>query len=228
MLAAQALTSNDAAGGRLVLGIGLSHKTNVEGRFGISYSLPARHMEEYLQILLPLIRDRKVDYTGEVLAGHGEILLADAAALPVLLAALQPRMLALAGGMADGTITWCTGPVTLEAQIVPLLSAAAEAAARPAPRVVVALPTIVTEDEADGRIKAGTQLEGYGNIPVYRAVLDREGVEGPADIAVVGNEASVTAQLRRLADIGMTEFIAIPCGTESDRSRTRGHLATLL
>ena len=136
-------------------------------------------------------------------------------------------MLELAGGVAGGTITWCTGPITLEEQIVPLITAAATAAGRPAPRVVVALPTIVTDDEADGRAKADEQLAGYGNIPVYRAVLDREGAAGPADVSVVGDEQSVTAQLRRLSDIGATDFVAIPTGNDDDRRRTLDHLAGL-
>jgi alkanesulfonate monooxygenase SsuD/methylene tetrahydromethanopterin reductase-like flavin-dependent oxidoreductase (luciferase family) len=136
-------------------------------------------------------------------------------------------MLALAGGRADGTVTWCTGPVTLAEQIVPLVTKAAATAGRPEPRVVVPLPTIVTDDEADGRAKAGEQLAGYEQLPVYRAVLDREGVDGPADVSVVGDAASVTAQLRRLADIGATDFVAIPCGTPDERRRTLEHLATL-
>src|SRR5262249_8880918 len=145
----------------------------------------------------------------------------------VLLAALQPRLLELAGGVASGTITWCTGPVTLEEQIVPLVTAAADAAGRARPRVVVALPTIVTDDEPAGRAQADEQLAGYGTIPVYRAVLDREGVAGPADVSVVGGEASVTAQLSRLFEIGATDFVAIPTGDTGDRKRTLDHLATL-
>ena len=93
--------------------------------------------------------------------------------------------------------------------------------------MVVALPTIVTDDEADGRAKADEQLAGYGRIPVYRAVLDREGVEGPGDVSVVGDGGSVTAQLEHLAEIGATDFVAIPCGTDDDRRRTLAHLADL-
>jgi alkanesulfonate monooxygenase SsuD/methylene tetrahydromethanopterin reductase-like flavin-dependent oxidoreductase (luciferase family) len=137
-------------------------------------------------------------------------------------------MLALAGGVADGTITWCTGPITLEHQIVPLITKAAADVQRPPPRVIVPLPTIVTDDEAYGRAQADEQLAGYGQIPVYRAVLDREGVDGPGDVSIVGNEASVTAQLRRLTDIGATDFVAIPSGTDADRRRTLDHLATLV
>jgi F420-dependent oxidoreductase-like protein len=227
-LAAQALTVNAATGGRLVPGLGLSHKMSIEGPYGLSYEKPARHMREYLAALVPLLRDQTVDVQGETITARMQLNAPGATAPPVLLAALQPRMLALAGGVADGTITWCTGPVTLESQIVPLISAAASEAGRPAPRVIVALPTVVTDDEADGRVKADEQLAGYGRIPVYRAVLDREGVDGPGDVSVVGDEASVTAQLARLADIGATDFVAVPAGAADDRRRTLDHLATLV
>src|SRR6478752_4252547 len=190
-LAAQALTVNAATGARLALGIGLSHRVTVERTYGLSYDRPARHMREYLDALVPLLREGAVDVDGETISAHAHLQVPDATAPTLLLAALQPRMLALAGGNADGTVTWCTGPVTLERQVVPLVRAAARDAGRPDPRVVVALPTIVTDDEAHGRAAAGEQLAGYGDLPVYRAVLDAEGVAGPADISVVGDERAV-------------------------------------
>ena len=226
-LAAQALTVNAAIGARLVLGIGLSHRVTVERTYGLSYDRPARHMQEYLDALVPLLHDNAVDVDGETISAHAQLQVPGATAPTLLLAALQPRMLALAGGVADGTITWCTGPVTLEHQVVPLLRAAAAEAGRPDPRVVVALPTIVTDDDAHGRAAAGEQLAGYGDLPVYRAVLDAEGVDGPADISVVGDEVAVTAHLERLRAVGATDFIAIPTGTDADRRRTLDHLATL-
>lgn len=226
-LAAQALTANAATSGRLQLGLGLSHKMAIEGPYGLSYEKPARHMREYLAALLPLLREQAVDVQGETITARMRLSLPGVQAPPVLLAALQPHMLALAGGVADGTITWCTGPITVEEQIVPLVTKAAELAGRPPPRVIVALPAIVTDDEAYGRAMADEQLAGYGQIPVYRAVLDREGVEGPGDVSVVGSEASVTAQLEHLAEIGATEFIAIPSGTDDDRRRTLDHLASI-
>jgi F420-dependent oxidoreductase-like protein len=227
-LAAQALTVNGATGGRLVLGLGLSHRVTIEQTYGLSYERPARHMREYLDVLLPLLRDGAVDVEGDTVSAHARLSTPGATAPTVLLAALQPRMLGLAGAMADGTVTWCTGPITLERQVVPLLRAAAADAARPAPRVVVALPTIVTDDEAHGRAAAGEQLAGYGDLPVYRAVLDAEGADGPGDVSVVGDEAAVTAQLTRLRDVGATDYVAIPTGTVDDRRRTLDHLATLV
>lgn len=228
MLAAQALTTNAAIGGRLTLGIGLSHKPAIEGQYAISYEKPARHMREYLHILMPLLHHGEVAYEGTTLTGRSSLSVPDAAAPPVLLAALQPLMLKLAGRMADGTITWCTGPITVEEQIVPILTEAAREAGRDAPRVVVPLPVIVTDDEADGRVKADAQLPGYGNLPVYRAVLDREGVDSPGDVSIVGNELAVTAQLRRLESIGATDFVAVLCGTDDDRRRTLDHLAAMV
>ena len=226
-LAAQALTVNAAVDGRLLLGLGLSHRASIEGTYGMSYDKPAGHMREYLAALVPLLEEGGVDVVGPTITARMKLTTPGAAAPTVLLAALQPRMLELAGGVAGGTITWCTGPITLEEQIVPLITAAATEAGRPSPRVVVALPTIVTDDDVDGRVKADEQLAGYGNIPVYRAVLDREGAAGPADVSVVGDEQSVTKQLRRLSDIGATDFVAIPTGTDDDRRRTLDHLATL-
>jgi 5,10-methylenetetrahydromethanopterin reductase len=225
MLAAQALTTNAATGGRLALGVGVSHRATIEGGYGLSYDRPARHMGEYLSVLLPAIRTGSADFSGETLAAHLTLSVPGADPCPVYLAALQPAMLRLAGELADGTITWCTGPVTLEHQIVPTITEAARDAGRPAPRVVVALPCCVTDDETEGRRKADKQLEGYGKIPVYRAVLDREGVATPGDISVVGDERSVTDQLRRLADIGASDFVAILCGDKGDRARTMAHLA---
>jgi alkanesulfonate monooxygenase SsuD/methylene tetrahydromethanopterin reductase-like flavin-dependent oxidoreductase (luciferase family) len=93
--------------------------------------------------------------------------------------------------------------------------------------VVVALPCCVTDDDQDGRRKADAQLKGYGQIPVYRAVLDREGAASPGDVSIVGTEASVTGQLRHLEDVGATDFVAIPCGSDHDRTRTIAHLATV-
>ncbi len=226
-LAAQALTTNAAIGGRLLLGIGLSHARTVEGSYGLSYERPARHMSEYLSVLSPLLQDGKVDFTGETLAGRMSLAIPGAAPCPVYLAALQPAMLALAGSRADGTITWCTGIRTVRDHIVPAITKAATDAGRPPPRVVVALPCCVTDDEADGRTKAGSQLEGYGKIPAYRAVLDREGASGPADVAIVGDEDSVSDQLTQLFESGATDFEAILCGSDTDRRRTRSHLAEL-
>src|SRR5947209_19578819 len=114
VLAQQALTTQAIAGGRLALGIGLSHQIVVEGMYGYSFAKPLRHMREYLEILVPLVREGHVSFSGETLTGNAALDIKDTTPFPILLAALGPKMLELAGTVADGTITWMTGPATVE------------------------------------------------------------------------------------------------------------------
>lgn len=110
VMAQQAATTNAAASGRFNLGIGLSHQPIIEGMFGMSYDKPARHMREYLNVLAPALRNEKVDYQGEQYGARGRIAVPESESVPLLVAALGDIMLHLAGTLADGTITWMTGP----------------------------------------------------------------------------------------------------------------------
>lgn len=221
-LAAQALTTQQATGGRFSLGIGLSHQVVVEGMWGYSFDKPARYMREYLAVLLPALRREQVAFEGDVLKGMTMGPLQVKADPPrVLLAALAPVMLKLAGEQADGTITWVTGPHTIETHIAPRLSAAASAAGRPAPRIAAGLPVCVTNDPNSIRAQVAEGLVVYGQLPSYRAMLDREGAEGPADVAIVGDESTVAKELDRMADAGTTDFMAALVGDSDDRRRTR-------
>ncbi len=228
-LAAQALTVQAASGDRLTLGIGLSHQFVIEEMFGYSFEKPARHMDEYLKALIPLLNGQPADIDGETLKVHASIAVPEAAAPSLLIAALGPIMLRLAGEQCDGTITWMTGPKTVESFTVPAISAAATSAGRPSPRVAVGLPICVTDDTPGARSRAAEIFSVYGFLPSYRAMLDREGAEGPADVAIVGNEAEVAAQIGRLADAGVTDFAAAEFGGSADEvRRTRDTLRSLL
>jgi F420-dependent oxidoreductase-like protein len=208
-LALQALTTQQAIDGRLTLGIGLSHQVVVENMWGISFEKPARHMREYLSILMPLLHDRRVSFEGETLKTIGQVQLqGDVAPPPVVVAALAPKMLAIAGAMADGTITWMTGINTVGDHIVPRITKAAAEAGRPAPRVVVMLPVSVTDDEAGARERAANAFVIYGQLPSYRAMLDREGAE-PADVAIIGNADYVRGQIETVFENGATDFVGI-------------------
>jgi 5,10-methylenetetrahydromethanopterin reductase len=207
-LAQQALTTNAACNGRFALGIGLSHQMVIEGMFGMSYDKPAAHMKDYLEIAGPLLRGERVDYEGEQLTGKLKLDIPGGAPVPLIVAALGPVMLKLAGRLADGTSTWMTGPKTLEEHIIPVISAAAEEVGRAAPRIVCGLPIALSDDVAAAREKIAKDLEIYGMLPSYRAMLDREGVEGPAELALVGDEASLRASIQRLRDVGVTDFNA--------------------
>jgi F420-dependent oxidoreductase-like protein len=229
MLAQQALTVNAAAGGRLVLGIGLSHQVVIENMYGLSFDKPVRHMREYLSILMPLIETGSVSFTGETLSANATITVPGSSPCPVLVAALGPKMLELAGRLTDGTMTWMTGPDTLASLTVPTITKAASAAGRPAPRIGAGMPVCVTDDVAGARERAAQVFQVYGVLPSYRAMLDREGAAGPADVAIVGTEQEVAAGIARLADAGVTDFAAVEFGAGGDeRRRTRELLRSLL
>jgi F420-dependent oxidoreductase-like protein len=221
MLAQQALTVQAATGNRLLLGIGLSHQVVVEGIWGMSFDKPASYMREYLASLMPLLRGETVNSTGERVTTNAflPIGIPEVVPPPVLVAALGAAMLKLAGTVADGTVTWMTGTGTIEGHIGPAIRAAAAEAGRPEPAVACALPVCVTNDPdaAKGRI---TELFSiYPNLPSYRAMLDKEGAGGPADISFVGDEEQVAAAVARLGDAGATDFIASIVGDSAERDR---------
>jgi F420-dependent oxidoreductase-like protein len=227
-LAQQALTTGIAAGGRFTLGIGLSHQIVIENMYGYSYAKPARHMKEYLEVLTPLLRGEPVDYKGEQYQVQGRINVPGAQPVPLVVAALGPVMLGHAGRLSDGTITWMTGVKTLADHIGPSIRAAAKKAGRGDPRVVAGLPIALTNDVAAAREQMGKTFAIYGTLPSYKAMLDREGVDGPAGVALVGDEAELRAQIGRLRDAGVTDFDAAvtPVG-EGSAARTLDFLASV-
>lgn len=229
VMAQQALTTQAAVGGRFCLGIGLSHQVVIEAMWGMSFAKPVRHLKEYLAVLMPLVRGEAANASGETISAHGALTVRGATPLPVVVAALGPQLLHLAGAVADGTLTWCTGPATLAEHTIPTINAAAEQAGRAVPRVIAALPVCVTEDTAAAAERAAQVFAIYGQLPSYRAMLDREGARTVADIAITGGEAEVADRIRALAGIGVTDFAAVEFpGNPDEAARTRALLTTLL
>jgi F420-dependent oxidoreductase-like protein len=230
MLAAQALTTAELVGDRLVLGIGLAHKPTIEDTLKIPFSRPARHMDEYLSVLLPLLEHRLVSFEGDIWSAHIEGF-GGAPGTPVpsvMLAAMGPRMLALAGARTDGTILWLSGPKAVETVIAPAINAAAAEAGRPAPRIVASVPVCVTDEPDNIRGLVAGVLDGYNDLPSYRGVMDAEGAGGPADVSIVGDEATVRAGIAAFADAGATDFSALELVTNDDEvTRTRALLQEL-
>ena len=207
-LAQQALTAQAACRGRFVLGIGLSHKLVIEDLLGLSFARPAAQMREYLEVLMPLARGEAAQVQGELYRVNASLNVAGAGPLPVLVAALGPRMLALTGELADGTATWMTGERTLGDHIVPAISRAAAGAGQPQPRVVASLPISLASDPGAAREAAAKIFAMYGTLPSYRAMLDREGAAHPGDVALAGDEVTLRSTLERLASAGVTDFAA--------------------
>lgn len=212
VMAQQALTTiaaiNSCGDGGLCLGIGLSHKIVVESMWGLSYAKPVRHLREYLSVLMPLLEGQPVGFEGEEFRVHGGIAAAGSSRPAVVVAALGPQMLRVTGELADGTSTWCVGPKTLRELTIPTLRQAAADAGRPAPRVVCALPIAVTDDIDAARKRAAQVFAVYDTLPSYKTMMDREGVDGPGGIAIVGSEAEVRDQVKELEAIGVTDFNA--------------------
>ena len=231
MLAQQALTVNAAIGGRLVLGIGPSHKPVVEGSWNISFDKPIRHLREYLEILMPLLHEKSVRFQGETLTTKADVQI-DAPAPKVMLSALGPQLLTVTGRLADGTILWMTGPKTIADHSAPVIKEAAAAAGRPEPEIVAGFPICVTDGSAeanqDTRERAARSFAMYGTLPSYKAMLDREGYEGPGDIAIIGGAAEVEDRVRGLAAAGVTTFAASEFGSRDQRAATRELLVSML
>ena len=226
-LAQQALTANSVLGGRLILGIGVSHRSIVEDEWGLSYVRPIKYLTEYLDALLPLLEDHRASVDGERISMHGELDI-DAPTCPVFVAALGPQMLRLAGQKAAGIITWMVGINTLRELTVPTVTAAAERAGRDTPEIVVGLPVCVTDDPTDARSRLVDSLRRYGDLPAYRRMIDREGLKSPGDVCVMGDEAQVASDLADYFDAGVTSIAAAPSGTEEEVDRTRAFLASLV
>lgn len=228
-IAQQAMTTQAACGGRFTLGVGLSHKIVIEDMLGFSYDKPARHMREYLSVLMPLVRGEAVNFDGDEYRVRGVTMdVPGSENIDVVVAALGPVMLKIAGELADGTNTWMVGPKTMETHIIKRLSDAADAAGKPQPKVVGGYPVILTNKPDEARAKIAEGLTIYGQLPSYRAMLDREGVDGPADIAIAGDENLLRGEIKRLEDIGVTDFnAAIMDVEEGAYDRTLEFLASL-
>lgn len=228
-LAQQAVTAQAFCGGRLTLGVGVSHRPVIEGLHGLPYASPAAHMREYLTVLGPLLRGEAVTFAGEHYRVDGGFAVPGAPAVSVLVGGLSPRMVQAAGELADGVVTWLAGPRSLAATVVPTLTTAA--ARRAAPRVVAAVPVAVADDPDAARAAAETAFARYNGLENYRRQFARDGVASVGELAVAGPEADVEKQLQRFADAGVTDLwpAVYPVGPDEAASvrRTRALLAHL-
>ena len=225
LVSSQAQTSQAATGGRFRLGLALGAPALVESTFGVPYQRPVARLREFLTALDPLLRTGTVDFHGELITATTPMSAAVAGAMPpvpVLVAAMGPQALRVTGELATGVLPRLAGPGVLARRIVPTVTAAAERVGRPAPAIVAIVPVAVSSDLDHARRAARERLAFYETIPSYRRVLDEEGVERAGDLAVIGDEDTVGASLRRYLDAGATEIIA----TETDLGGPAGRLRT--
>ena len=227
-LAALARTAQSALGGRFTLGLGTAHQMVVEGFFGEPWAHPVARTSEYLAALGPLLAGEPSDVEGTHVFAKGWLTI-DAEPCPILLAALGPRMLELAGRVTAGTSVGSCGPRTIEAHIAPILNAAAEAADRPPPRIVALVHVCVTDEVDELRAHSRAQQVMYDSFPSYRQVLDREGVESGADLVVAGTRDDLLDGIASYARAGATDLrLAIAARTDDERVATRDALRDLV
>jgi 5,10-methylenetetrahydromethanopterin reductase len=215
-LATQALTVQALVGERLVVGIGVNHQPHVEQSLRLQWRKPIRHMIDYLAILGDLLATGNASYQGEAWSYDSEGTRPSSGVPKVMIAALGRQMLDLAGRRTDGTILWCVGPKTIQSHIAPTINDAAGAAGRPQPAIVCSIPVWVTDDPAPARAFLASILANYAELPSYRAMMDREGVDGLGDLSIVGSEDSVREALAEIERAGATDFAPVPMGGNPD------------
>jgi len=228
-MAHQALSTQAATGGRLLLGVGPSHPVVIEGMYGLTYDAPARHTREYVEVLRAAFAcTGNVEFHGDFFDFSSMLDVPGGSPAPILVAALAPLMLRLAGELTDGTITYWANERALADHVVPRITRAAEAAGRSAPRVVVGLPVAVTTDADQARERAAKLFSVYNAIPTYQRIMGRGGAAEPADVAAIGTESAVQARLRAYADAGATDLCAAPLGLDDDREASHRRTLDLL
>ena len=230
-LAQQAATTQALCGGRLTLGVGVSHRPVIDGMHGLPYLSPAAHMREYLSVLEPVLTDGTVTFAGEFFQVDGGFTVLGTSRVSIVAAALGPKMVQVAGECSDGVVTWMVGPQALATRIVGPLQRAASDAGRAAPRVIAGVQVAVCDDVDLGHAAAEQVFARYAGMENYQRMFERDGVPSPGSLAVVGTESQVEQQLRQYADVGVTELWPTVFGVGEDAGasvrRTRAVLAHL-
>jgi F420-dependent oxidoreductase-like protein len=236
-LAQQVLSVQAACGGRLSLGLGVSHHWIIEDMLGLPYERPASTMRSYLDVLDQALRGPgPVDVENDLFRVHNPLDITDLAPTPVLVAALGPAMLRLAGERTAGTILWMADERAIRSHVVPHIAPAADGAGRPAPRIVAGVPVCLCRDEEVGTAvaRANRILAEAEVSPNYQRLLDTGDAREVGDILAAGTESTVEKRLRAFADAGVTDLSArvVPIGASRDErmssaGRTRAFLASL-
>ncbi|MER6977931.1 LLM class F420-dependent oxidoreductase [Streptomyces carpinensis] len=232
LVSSQAQTAQAATRGRYHLGLALGTKLLTETGFGLPFERPIARLREFLTALRQLTQTGTADFHGELLTAATPVparVPGAESGVPLLVAAMGPQALRVSGALADGILPYLAGPRALAEHIVPAVTAAAEDAGRPAPRIVALVSGVVTDDVEPVRTKVAEQLAFYEQIPSYARVIELSGGRRAADVAVIGDEKTVAAEVRRYRDAGATEvvFSGTEIAGEADRRRTWALLGEL-
>lgn len=234
-LARQALSAHAVAGGRLALGIGPSHHWIIQDMLGLPYEKPAGYTRDYLEVLNAAFSG-DVDVVNETFTVHNPLSLAPVAPLPVLVAALGPVMLGIAGSQADGTVLWMADEKAIAGHIAPRITKAAAEAGRPEPRVIAGVPVcLCLPSEVDAARERANQILGEAEFsPNYQRMLSHGDARSVGDICIAGDEAAIVAGFQRFAEAGVTDLSVrlLPLGSGREelvasKQRTRELVAAV-
>ncbi|MDT5097847.1 MAG: hypothetical protein QOC76_1584 [Mycobacterium sp.] len=239
ILAQQALTTQVACAGRFALGVGPSHHWIITDQLGLPYDKPAHLVRDYLDVLdaaFALGAPGAVAVDNDSFSVHSPVDVTDAFEMPVLIAALGPTMLRIAGERTGGTILWMADERAIGDYVVPRITDAARSAGRSQTRVVAGVPVALCSDgEIDSARAYASEVLGHADFsPNYVRLLEHGDAEDVGDTMAAGDEATVLARLRRYRDAGVTDLAirVVPLGDGADqrsasRRRTQEFVASL-
>lgn len=225
-MAQMAATLDELSGGRFVLGIGISHKVTVESMWGLKLERPVDAMREYLTILRSSLRDGAASVDGELFTARWSYSGPRRAELPIMISALNPRMLELAGELADGVVLWMCSPGYIRDSVLPGVKAGLAKAGRSLAgfEIVAAVPVSLTTDRAGAQQVFRQTVQRYANLPYYRKMMDASGFKTELEtgevsdemldeLAGIGDQARVRAAIERYREAGATLPVVGPFGS---------------
>jgi F420-dependent oxidoreductase-like protein len=238
VLAQQALSNQAVCRGRFTLGLGVSHHWIIKDMMGLPYERQALTMRCYLDVLdQALAGPGMVEVRNELFDIHQPLDITDLTPTPVLIAALGPIMLKLAGERTDGTVLWLADERTIASHVVPAITKAAERVGRPAPRIMAGVPVcLCRDDEVEAAIeRTNRTLSEVVASPNYVRLMEHGDAQSIGDVLVCGDESAMEQRLRRFAEAGVTDLNCriVPLGEGRDAikasaERTREFLASVV
>jgi F420-dependent oxidoreductase-like protein len=236
-MAQQALTTQSACSGRFTLGLGPSHHWLVEDQLGLTYERPAALMRDYLDVLdAAFTGPGPVDVENDTFRVHSPMDVLDPVPMPIVISALAPVMLRIAGERTDGTVLWMADERAIAEHVVPRITKAASEAGRPAPRVIAGVPvTLCAANEVDAVKARARDVLGHADFsPNYERLLEHGDAKEIDDIMAIGDESAIVSRLQRFRDAGVTDLAAraVPYGDDAEtrlesKRRTLAAIATM-
>lgn len=224
-MAQMAASLDELSGGRFILGIGISHKVTVEGMWGLRLDRPVEAMREYLHIVRTSVRDGSCSFEGEYFTARWGYTGPRRPEMPLMISALNPRMLEVAGELADGVVLWMCSPAYIRDHVVPAVTAARQKAGKSMDgfEIVTSVPVCLTTDRAAGLEVFRQTVARYASLPYYRKMMDASGFKEQLEageiseemldeLAGIGDEQRVRDAIERYREAGVTLPGAGPFG----------------